>query len=53
MKEAEQYRSYAEDCLRMAAKASAADKEVLLKMAEAWKARAEARTEKTQEDLDK
>jgi hypothetical protein len=42
MKDAEQYRSYAEDCLRMAAKASAADKKALLEMAEAWKVRAEA-----------
>jgi hypothetical protein len=42
MKDAEQYRSYAEDCLRMAKKATGPDKEALLKMAEAWKVRAEA-----------
>jgi hypothetical protein len=42
MKEAEQYESYAEDCLRMANKGSPADREILLKMAEAWKLRAEA-----------
>lgn len=42
MKEAEQYRSYAEDCLRMAKKVSEKDKETLLRMAEAWTMRAEA-----------
>jgi hypothetical protein len=46
MKGAEQYKGYAEDCLRMAAKASGPDKEVLLKMAEAWKLRASAAEKK-------
>ena len=41
MKDAEQYRSYAEDCLRMAGKLSGRDKDTLLKMAEVWKECAE------------
>jgi hypothetical protein len=49
MTDAEQYRKYAEDCLRMAAKAPEADKKVLLGMADAWKMRAEAAEKKTKE----
>jgi hypothetical protein len=42
MKEAERYRKFAQECLRMAKAASAADKAVLLKIAEAWEAQAKA-----------
>jgi hypothetical protein len=49
MKEAQQYREYAADCGRMAAKASPEDKAILLKMAEAWKLRAEAAERKPKE----
>lgn len=36
MQEAEKYREYATDCRRLADKAARRDKEVLLKIAEAW-----------------
>jgi hypothetical protein len=41
MKEAKEYREYAADCLRLAAKATAKDKEILMRMADAWRLRAE------------
>jgi hypothetical protein len=40
MSDAETCRRYAKDCLRLAGKMSASDKQVLLKIAEAWEARA-------------
>ena len=40
MKDAKTYREYAADCRRMAKLASSKDKEVLMKMAEAWEERA-------------
>ncbi len=40
MKDANTYRQYAADCVRIAKLMSAADKEALLKMAEAWEDRA-------------
>jgi hypothetical protein len=36
MQEAEKYREYAADCRRLAEKATRRDKDVLLKIAEAW-----------------
>ena len=36
MQEAEKYRGYATDCRRLAERASSKDKQVLLKIAEAW-----------------
>ena len=42
MREAETYLAYAEDCRRLAAKASDKDKVVLLKIAEAWEDAAKA-----------
>jgi hypothetical protein len=42
MREAETYLAFAKDCRRLAAKASDKDKVVLLKIAEAWEAQAEA-----------
>jgi hypothetical protein len=36
MQEAEKYREYATDCRRLAERASSKDKQVLLKIAEAW-----------------
>lgn len=43
MLEAERYREYAQDCLRMAEKAAQKDKETLRQMAEAWMRCAEER----------
>jgi hypothetical protein len=40
MKDAKTYREYAADCTRMAKLMDAKDKDVLLKMAEAWEQRA-------------
>ncbi len=40
MKEAEQYRQYAADCLRIGKSMRAPERDILLKMAEAWEARA-------------
>jgi hypothetical protein len=40
MKDAKTYREYAADCSRIARRMSAKDREVLLKMAEAWEERA-------------
>jgi hypothetical protein len=42
MREAETYLEFAKDCRRLAATASDKDKVVLLKIAEAWEAQAEA-----------
>jgi hypothetical protein len=36
----EEYRQYANDCLRIAEQMNAADKQILLKIAEAWETRA-------------
>jgi hypothetical protein len=50
MQEAEKYRQFAKDCVRLAGKASASDKVVLLKIAEAWEQQAtiaDARNKKT------
>jgi hypothetical protein len=41
MQEAKTYRRYAADCARMAQKLNAEDKEVLMKIAEAWELRAQ------------
>jgi RIO-like serine/threonine protein kinase len=41
MKDAKTYREYAADCRRMAKLTSSKDKEVLMKMAEAWEERAQ------------
>jgi hypothetical protein len=38
--ESEKFRSYAQDCVRIAEKMNANDKQTLLKIAEAWEARA-------------
>ncbi len=49
MQEGEKYREYAAECRRLAEKASNADKQALLKIAEAWDQQAkfaEARTKK-------
>lgn len=40
MKDANTYREYAADCIRMAKLMGTKDKETLLKMAEAWEERA-------------
>jgi hypothetical protein len=40
MLESEKYREYARDCIRLAEHMSAADKQTLLKIAEAWEMRA-------------
>jgi hypothetical protein len=40
MQEAEKYREYAADCRRLAERAGSKDKEVLLKIAEAWEQQA-------------
>ena len=40
MLKSEKYRQYAEDCIRIAEKMDAKDKQILLKIADAWKARA-------------
>ena len=40
MKDAKTYREYAADCMRMAKTMNRADREILLKMAEAWEDRA-------------
>lgn len=40
MKDAKTYREYAADCIRIARLMNPADKEALLKMAEAWEDRA-------------
>jgi hypothetical protein len=36
MQEVEKYRQFAKECQRLAAHAKASDKEILLKIAEAW-----------------
>ena len=41
MLEAKTYRQYAADCLRIAEKMDAKDKQVLLEIAQAWEMRAE------------
>ena len=41
MQDAQKYRDYAIECRRMAEKMSAQDKDVLLKIAEAWDRQAE------------
>jgi hypothetical protein len=41
MLEAQTYRQYAADCIRIAEKMDPKDKQILLKIAEAWKMRAE------------
>jgi hypothetical protein len=41
MLEAKTYRQYAEDCIRIAEKMDSKDKQILLKIADAWKMRAE------------
>jgi len=40
MQEAEKYREYAADCRRLAEKANEDDKQVLMKIAEAWEQQA-------------
>jgi hypothetical protein len=40
MLESERYREFARDCIRLAEKMSSADKQTLLKIAEAWEMRA-------------
>jgi hypothetical protein len=40
MKEAKKYREYAEDCIRIADRMDAKDKEALLRIAKAWEDRA-------------
>jgi hypothetical protein len=40
MLESEKYREYARDCTRLAEQMSSADKQTLLKIAEAWEMRA-------------
>jgi len=40
MKNAKTYREYAAECIRIAQRMSAKDKETLLKMAQAWEDRA-------------
>ena len=41
MLEAKTYRQYAEDCIRIAEKMDPKDRQILLKIADAWKMRAE------------
>jgi hypothetical protein len=41
MQDVKKYHQYAEDCRRLAERASRADKEALLKIAEAWEQKAE------------
>lgn len=41
MQDAKTYRQYAAECVRMAQKMNAKDKDVLLRMAEAWELRAQ------------
>lgn len=50
MNEAEQYKDYADDCLRLAKKADEKDRKVLLHMAEVWKERAAAAAQKPTEN---
>jgi len=40
MSEVERYRQYAKDCVRIASTMSGADRQTLLKIAEAWEGRA-------------
>lgn len=40
MLESEKFKQYAQDCLRIAEKMNAKDKQTLLKIAEAWETRA-------------
>lgn len=47
MREAETYLEFAKDCRRLAATANDKDKVVLLKIAEAWEAQAEAAGQKS------
>jgi len=47
LSEADKYRQYAKDCVRLASTMSGADRQTLLKIAEAWEGRArEAETKK-------
>lgn len=41
MQDVETYRAYAQDCRRLAERAAASDRKVLLKIAEAWDKQAE------------
>ncbi len=41
MQDAKTYRQYAAECIRMAQKLNAKDKEILLRMAGAWELRAQ------------
>ena len=41
VQDVKKYHQYAEDCRRLAERASSADKEALLKIAEAWEQQAE------------
>jgi hypothetical protein len=53
MKNAKTYREYAADCVRIAQRMSAKDKETLLKMAQAWEDRAreaERQTKKAEDE---
>jgi hypothetical protein len=52
MQESKSYRQYAADCRRMARTMSAKDQATLMKMAEAWEARADEaeRQERKQQD---
>jgi hypothetical protein len=40
MSEADKYRQYAKDCIRLASTMTGADRQTLLKIAEAWEGRA-------------
>jgi hypothetical protein len=50
MQEVEKYRAYAADCRLLAAKASNDDKQILLKIAEAWEQQAEAAGARVKKD---
>jgi hypothetical protein len=54
MKKAKTYREYAADCIRIAQRMRAKDKETLLKMAQAWEDRArEAERQEKKADEEK
>jgi histone H3/H4 len=52
MESAEKYRQFAEDCRRLAGKAAAKDRAVLLEIAEAWEQCAKDAGRKTEKTTD-
>lgn len=50
MRESEKFRKYAADCIRIASQMNGMDRQVLLKIADAWETRAQD-AEKKEKDL--